>query len=361
MSAERPKLVLKPQRCDGCGRCLDECRHNAIRVGPGFIYVDWNRCDGCGKCAAWCDREAIFEKGSFGAAEEAAPAGGLAYGAGAELPKVAVTQGTSNAAGAFQRIHARLWGPQTGLPGVGAVDGAPAEGEAPVAWAPGEAVFVVVTVVVLTVGMQWALASDLVQSLRSSGILLARGVVIGLYYALQVALLLVLALRRDVGLASAFRLDAPPDLISVFLGLSMLVGTWLFSVLFRVTALAIGWTPPTAESPSLTQLFGTDAAGMTLTAVVLVLVGPAIEELLLRGVVLGALQERLGRWWGIGLSAVLFAALHGSLWRFLPLVVLGLALGRLATGRRSLWPAIALHVSYNGVLVAFGLLATRGG
>ena len=57
-------------------------------------------------------------------------------------------------------------------------------------------------------------------------------------------------------------------------------------------------------------------------------------------------------WWGISLSALMFATLHGSLWSLLPMTFLGLALGRIASRRRSLWPAIILHVAYNAVIVA---------
>jgi membrane protease YdiL (CAAX protease family) len=115
-----------------------------------------------------------------------------------------------------------------------------------------------------------------------------------------------------------------------------------------------------ADSPSLDSLFGSDAAGMMLTVLVIVLLAPVVEELLLRGVVLGAMQRRVGRWPGIALSAVMFATLHGSLWSFLPMTVLGLALGRIATGRRSLWPAVILHVAYNAAIVAPAFFVVAG-
>jgi len=71
-----------------------------------------------------------------------------------------------------------------------------------------------------------------------------------------------------------------------------------------------------------------------------------------------AVTRRFGAWWGIAGSALLFAALHGTLWSLIPLAVLGLALGWVSDRYLNLWPAIALHIAYNGVLVAATFLAT---
>jgi membrane protease YdiL (CAAX protease family) len=93
-----------------------------------------------------------------------------------------------------------------------------------------------------------------------------------------------------------------------------------------------------------------------------VLVGPFVEELLFRGVLLTALDERFGGLVAVLLSAPIFAALHGSVWSFVPLLFLGVALGSLTLSRRSLWPAVVLHAAYNGVFVAAAFwVAARGG
>jgi membrane protease YdiL (CAAX protease family)/ferredoxin len=346
MTAERPKLLLHPVDCDACGRCVEACRSSAIKPGPNYIYVDWSRCDGCGKCADLCDRGAIeLRGGGSAAAAPQRPLGGLELGAGAD---------------AIPPKH-RLWRPRIGLPGAGPADGTAPETAPAVEWSVPEAVVVLVVAIALQVLVQVALGSTLVRALAANGVILARGVVIALYYAAEVCMLLWLAIRRDVGFAEAFKLDAPPDLLSVPIGLSMLVGTWAFSRVYLLTVTALGWKPPASTSPSIMQLFGSDAVGMTLAVLVFVVVGPVVEELMLRGVVLGALERRLGRWLGIALSALMFATLHGTLWQMLPMTVLGLALGRLASSRRSLWPAVILHVAYNAVIVApVFLVATRG-
>ena len=48
--------VIDPQRCNGCGTCIDYCRWSAI--GPGFV-VDEIGCEGCGVCVDFCPEQAI--------------------------------------------------------------------------------------------------------------------------------------------------------------------------------------------------------------------------------------------------------------------------------------------------------------
>ena len=48
--------VIDPQRCTGCGTCVDMCRWSAI--GPEFI-VDEIACEGCGVCVDFCPEQAI--------------------------------------------------------------------------------------------------------------------------------------------------------------------------------------------------------------------------------------------------------------------------------------------------------------
>ena len=48
--------VIDPQRCTGCGTCIDLCRWSAI--GPDFV-VDDIGCEGCGVCVDFCPEQAI--------------------------------------------------------------------------------------------------------------------------------------------------------------------------------------------------------------------------------------------------------------------------------------------------------------
>ena len=48
--------VIDPQRCTGCGTCIEMCRWSAI--GPDFV-VDEISCEGCGVCVDFCPEQAI--------------------------------------------------------------------------------------------------------------------------------------------------------------------------------------------------------------------------------------------------------------------------------------------------------------
>lgn len=48
--------VINPERCTGCGTCIDLCRWSAI--GSDFV-VDEIACEGCGVCVDFCPEQAI--------------------------------------------------------------------------------------------------------------------------------------------------------------------------------------------------------------------------------------------------------------------------------------------------------------
>jgi membrane protease YdiL (CAAX protease family) len=90
--------------------------------------------------------------------------------------------------------------------------------------------------------------------------------------------------------------------------------------------------------------------------VALVVVAPIAEETFFRGVVYNAWEREYGPSRALIGSAVLFAVIHGSLFLFLPILGLGLALGLLYRTTRSLPAAIVLHAGFNAITVALGLL-----
>jgi len=48
--------IIDPERCTGCGTCIDMCRWSAI--SPEFV-VDEIACEGCGVCVDFCPEKAI--------------------------------------------------------------------------------------------------------------------------------------------------------------------------------------------------------------------------------------------------------------------------------------------------------------
>lgn len=76
-----------------------------------------------------------------------------------------------------------------------------------------------------------------------------------------------------------------------------------------------------------------------------VLIAPVCEELVYRGALLRAL-ERYGRWFAIGLSALIFGLMHGNAVQFPVAFVIGLVFGYLSL-KYSLRLTIVLHVLNN--------------
>lgn len=54
----RPEMMLREQRCIGCGACLAECPQEAITWNGRGVITDRARCVRCGVCAEHCMAEA---------------------------------------------------------------------------------------------------------------------------------------------------------------------------------------------------------------------------------------------------------------------------------------------------------------
>ncbi|HXO30369.1 MAG TPA: type II CAAX endopeptidase family protein [Thermoanaerobaculia bacterium] len=124
---------------------------------------------------------------------------------------------------------------------------------------------------------------------------------------------------------------------------------------------------------SVVAVFGVDALLAPLTSA---LVAAFIEELVFRGVLFRIIEESLGSWLALGLSALLFGLLHafnhGATWVSTLAIALeaGVLLAAVYMFSRRLWTCIGLHCAWNfaeggvfGAKVsgskAGGLLASR--
>lgn len=107
--------------------------------------------------------------------------------------------------------------------------------------------------------------------------------------------------------------------------------------------------------PDLYALFEDVTVGSGLVGFLTVAgLGPLVEELLFRGVILGGLLSHYRARWAIAGSAALFGAVHLNPWQFVPAFAMGLLGGWLVMRTRSLWPSVALHMGYNA-LAGFAL------
>ncbi|PKQ14940.1 MAG: hypothetical protein CVT67_11765 [Actinobacteria bacterium HGW-Actinobacteria-7] len=363
MSAAGAQLSLSPERCDHCGTCVRACSKGLIRIGDGYIHVDSAGCDGCMACVQSCGRKAIERRviPSRPRATSIALTPGdvpkVVVGSRAEAKTVRAAALNAEkervaAAKAADKARARAAKPKAAIGGTGAVP-----------WTVVDAVLAVTFVFVLVVAKEVVLGSRALSLMPAAGQIAGRAVVLGLFYALLAFGLAFLAHRHGRTLFSAFGLagttrgSVGESTVSTFLVIGLILATRVFSMLWGAFSQLVHWNPP--GSGELTAVFGVGGLGLLLSVVAVVIAGPLVEELVFRGVVLSAALDRLDFWPAIALSAGLFALSHATAWTFVPLFALGMAAGWLVARRGSLWPAIALHASYNGLVVAVAYWLAR--
>lgn len=167
---------------------------------------------------------------------------------------------------------------------------------------------------------------------RATGILLMQ-----LIPAMVAYLILVKAIERRPMREFAAR-DIPT------LGVAgLLLGALLISAVVLVLWLA-GSYHVTATNPGVNWLPAVLTTGL----------GAGIaEEIITRGVLFRAVEEGLGTWWALAISALLFGAAHifnpgATLWSSLAIAIeAGVLLALLYHVTRSLWPCIGLHAAWN--------------
>jgi len=146
-------------------------------------------------------------------------------------------------------------------------------------------------------------------------------------------------------------------LAAVLLGLALpIAGGWLTR-----------WVAHGHEvTQDVKQIGGAASLALRLPlALVVVSLGPLVEELLFRGALLSALLRRMHAGWAIAISSLLFACVHlpdlGFLWYAVPnLALLAAALAWLRLRSGSLWPAVVAHGVNNLLAVIAWFVASSG-
>lgn len=106
----------------------------------------------------------------------------------------------------------------------------------------------------------------------------------------------------------------------------------------------------------LQELLALEGIALGAGLLLATLVGPALEEVLFRGLVQPLAVQNLGVINGILITSIVFGAIHGQV-AFLPVFALSLVLGYLRHRSGSLLPAIIGHCLWNGGTMALSLSA----
>ena len=385
----KPRLILNQRVCDRCGRCVQACDQGAVRVGRTYLAVDWARCDGCGACVRVCAPGAISAgKGSAVPARVKTPKPVARPRSGGRGTKTVPTKAhespakTRGAKASKGFADEPSEGPTEGVAALETKTQAAAAATASAETSPAQGAVIAKTgsrggfqwtlleaVAMLSVTFSAFMVKELINASRfvntmPSGLGIAsRVAVLAAYYAVQVVLLVWLVRRRGgdplaaLGLRTAgtSRREA---LTSAWLVVGGLVLTRLIASIYAFVTRELGMMPSTGVD--LPALFGSNTVGVLLAVLMVVLVGPAVEEAVFRGALLEGLAARFGAWPAIIAQAALFAAFHRSWWLLFPTFVLGVVLGWLAHARQSLWPPIALHALYNALTVAAAFVVPVG-
>ncbi|MGY3040524.1 membrane protease YdiL (CAAX protease family) [Rhodanobacter sp. TND4EL1] len=141
-------------------------------------------------------------------------------------------------------------------------------------------------------------------------------------------------------------------------GIGLLV-PWLGSLL-------TGWLAHGLPVTQNIQQIGgqTPLAPRIVLALVVVSLGPVVEELLFRGVLFSALTRRWGAGWAVGISSLVFALVHlpglDYQWYALPnLLLLALLLAMLRLRSASIWPGAVAHGLNNLMAVVGWFVAVK--
>jgi membrane protease YdiL (CAAX protease family) len=132
------------------------------------------------------------------------------------------------------------------------------------------------------------------------------------------------------------------------LGLSIVAGL-VYQVI--VTSLGIDSLEP---SPVPERLLG-EGVLRAFTVGILVVVGPAAEEIFFRGFLLSAFVQGFGVLPGMIVASAIFAVAHGDLTVLLPTFASGAILSWLYLRTRSIWPGFLAHAGQNSLAVTFAV------
>ena len=290
-------------------------------------------CTTCDACVDACDRDAIVPRAQpVPAASKPTSVAGVAKVA---VGSRAEAKALKKAARAAERAAGKPATAPTATSDSGGVVG----------WTSIDVLAILVIMMVALLAKSVVLRIGAVELMPITARAVTRAAVLGLYYAVQIAAFGYIARRHGSELFAAFGLRGhdteggavvrSATVSAVWVGV-LFIGTELVSIGYGLAMQAWGWESPSRASSDVTAVFGSGGLGLLLSAVLVAIAAPLVEEIAFRGVVLPVWSRALGPWGGILASAAVYAAFHFSLWLLLPTFVLGIALGWLLV-RAAAW------------------------
>jgi len=161
---------------------------------------------------------------------------------------------------------------------------------------------------------------------------------------------------------SALGLSMKNWLRGVFLGITGYIAILpLFLLIVLLITRISGYFDYQPPVHPLVNIFFKEGNPFILGGVIVlaVLVAPVIEEIVFRGFIYSAVKKRAGITLAIIVTSALFSLLHMSIFSFLPIFFLGIALAYLYEKTGLLISSITLHVIHNSILISM-LLLMRG-
>ena len=180
--------------------------------------------------------------------------------------------------------------------------------------------------------------------------------------------LFLAALRslHQAGMGAGDVFGAPPEEVKSWPLVIVLVPVmFTFAAMtLWATAFVASWVSPAFGQYMLREqndpgpLRALGESGSTWLILFIVVVGPVVEEVVFRGLVLRRWIARKSLWRGVVGSSLVFALLHPPFW--IGAFVIGIFLALLYLVTRSLYAPIAFHAMYNG-LITFTVLGAGEG
>ena len=127
-----------------------------------------------------------------------------------------------------------------------------------------------------------------------------------------------------------------------------LIGTSIYSCIVEWLGVDELTIPAPAVDPN--NLF--DGPAVLLTFQALAVITPMSEELFFRGFIFRGLLPKMGPWWAIAVSALVFSGFHLSVGVLIPIFITGFLLAWLYWKTGSLWAAIGAHAGQNALALA---------